>query len=277
MIMIHPKKQLFLIIRSLTLALILTWLSVGSAARVAADGEKPNNRDGIIRRIRVPILMYHYISTPPDTADKYRLDLSVTPENFRTQLQWLKDNGYQTITADELAGALTRGRKLPERPVMITFDDGYKDAYENAYPILKEFGYTGVFFVVTDLLDHNAAGYLNWDQAEEMARNGMSIQNHSRRHYDMRNRDHDWLVYEILGPMQTIEAHTGIRPLFFCYPGGEFDQAVVDELRDLNVVAAFTTNDGTYDTTDGMLRLPRVRMRGTTTIASFAQLMTWKR
>src|SRR3954470_7967316 len=78
--------------------------------------------DGTLRRIRVPVLMYHYISVPPPDADVYRKDLSVTPDNFRAQMQWLKEKGYTTITPDELVAALTRGTKLPDHPVLLTFD-----------------------------------------------------------------------------------------------------------------------------------------------------------
>ena len=233
--------------------------------------------DGVLRRVRVPVLMYHYVSNPPHDSDVYRLDLSVTPANFRQQLQWLKDHDYQSITPDDMAAALLHGRRLPDRPMLLTFDDGYADAYDNAFPLLREFGFKGTFFIVTSWLDENRPGYLTWAQVKDMTDAGMSIQSHSRTHHDMRNHDHDWLVYEILGPMQTIEAHTGARPMFFCYPAGDFDLNVVRELRAAGVVAAFMTNDGTYDYSDDMLRLPRVRIRGSTSIAVFTDLIGWQR
>jgi peptidoglycan/xylan/chitin deacetylase (PgdA/CDA1 family) len=233
--------------------------------------------DGVLRRVHVPTLMYHYISNPPADADVYRLDLSVTPNHFRQQMQWLKENGYHTISPDDMAAALLRGKRLPDKPVLLTFDDGYIDAYQNAFPILREFGFKGTFFIVTKWVDEGRGGYLDWDQAKEMLRHGMSIQDHSRQHYDMRKRDHDWLVYDILGSLETIEAHTGIRPVFFCYPAGDFDVNVIKELKAAGFIAAFTTNDGTYAYSDDMLRLPRVRIRGSTSLASFAELLAWDR
>src|SRR5262249_9737715 len=152
------------------------------------------------RRLRVPILMYHYISVAPRNSDIYRIDLSVSPNNFRDQMQWLKDKGYTTITPDDLFAALTQGAKLPSQPILLTFDDGYEDAYTSAFPILKEFGFTGTFFIVTGFIDAGDRNYLTWAQAKEMAEAGMSIQNHSRTHKDMRNRDHDWLVDQIVTP-----------------------------------------------------------------------------
>jgi peptidoglycan/xylan/chitin deacetylase (PgdA/CDA1 family) len=233
--------------------------------------------DGTLRRLRVPIVMYHYISLPPAGADSVRLDLSVSPANFRQQMAWLKEKGFTTITPDDLYAALTRGKRLPAHPVLLTFDDGYRDAYTNAFPILKEFGFTGTFFVVSGFIDSGSSEYLTWEQVKTMAKAGMSIQNHSRTHKSMEGRDHDWLVDQIVAPGQRIEAMTGIRPRFFCYPSGYYDDNTIRELQEAGYVAAFTTSDGTFAYTDDMMRLRRVRMHGSTTLAQFAHLMTWVR
>src|SRR5260221_14182040 len=127
------------------------FLGVSSAApRTSANADLPGTF--VLRRVHVPILMYHYISTPPANSDKYRVDLSVTPDNFRHQMMWLKQKGYTTITPDDLYDALRHGKKLPNLPVLLTFDDGYEDAYTNALPILSEFGFTGTFNIVTGWL-----------------------------------------------------------------------------------------------------------------------------
>ncbi len=235
------------------------------------------SQDGVMRRVRVPILMYHYISDPPDPKDELRGDLSVTPDHFREQMQWLKENDYHPITPDDLANALTMGKKLPKRAILLTFDDGYIDAYTNAYPILKEFGFSGTFFVVTSWVDEGKSGYINWDMARQMVKDGMYIQSHSRSHYDMRNRSHDWLVSEIVTPQDAIEKQTGIRPKYFCYPSGGYDNLVINALRDAGYVAAFTENDSVYEFTDNMYRMPRVRIRGRYTTTQFAQTVTWIR
>ena len=233
--------------------------------------------DGTLRRLRVPVLMYHYISVPPPDADPIRLDLSVRPDNFRKQMEWLRQKGYQTITPDELAAALLRGAALPTRPILLTFDDGYADAYTTAFPILKEMGFTGTFFVVSSFIDSGRGDYLTWTQAREMVEAGMYVQNHSRSHKDMRGRDHAWLADQIGVAQDRIEQSTGIRPRFFCYPSGEYDDTTVRELQSGGYMAAFTTNDGTFAYTDDMLRIPRVRIRGSTSLERFAYLIAWVR
>mgnify|MGYP000569041985 CR=1 FL=1 len=97
--------------------------------------------DGITRTLKVPILMYHYISEPPPESDKYRLDLSIEPELFRAQLARLREQNYTSITLSDLYYAIEAGKPLPENPIVLTFDDGYRDNYEYAFPIMKEEGF----------------------------------------------------------------------------------------------------------------------------------------
>jgi peptidoglycan/xylan/chitin deacetylase (PgdA/CDA1 family) len=233
--------------------------------------------DYVPRRIHVPILMYHYISTPPAKGDRWIKDLAVTAENFQAQLQSLKDQGYTSITPDELIAALWHGQTLPAKPIMFTFDDGYVDAYANAFPILRQFGYTGVFFVVTDWLDQNKAGYLTWDMARAMVQGGMYVEDHSRNHEDFRHRPHDWYKDEINGSIQAIESHTGVRPRFFCYPFGGYDNVAIRELQAAGIEAAFTENDSRYEYASNTMRLPRVRIRGSWGLKQFMAAVTLDR
>ncbi len=257
----------------LTLALLLVgWLLATLPwSSTARAGE---SLDATRRRIRVPVLMYHYVSTPPPGADKYRLDLLVTPAQFAAQLAWLRANGYTTVTLGDLYDALTSGAPLPPRPVILTFDDGYADAYAHAFRLLREFGMVGTFFVVTEWLDNGQAGYLTWDQAREMAAAGMAIESHSRSHPDLTDDcDYDCRVYQVLGSVETIAAEIGVRPRFFCYPGGRYDAGMFAVLRAAGIVVAVTTHGGTLHVSERPLELPRVRVRGTTTLREFAWMV----
>ncbi|MBP8972346.1 MAG: polysaccharide deacetylase family protein [Anaerolineae bacterium] len=262
----------------LTLVLLLTgWLLADLPW--AAPARAGESLDATRRRIRVPVLMYHYISTPPPGADKYRLDLSVTPAQFAAQLAWLRANGYTTVTLGNLYDALTAGAPLPPRPVILTFDDGYADAYAQAFPLLREAGMVGTFFVVTEWLDNGQAGYLTWGQAREMAAAGMAIESHSRSHPDLTNDcDYDCRVYQVLGSVETIAAEIGVRPRFFCYPGGRYDAGLFAVLEAAGIVAAVTTHGGTLHVSERLLELPRVRVRGTTTLREFAWMVSeWRK
>src|SRR5262249_36809207 len=103
------------------------------------------------RTSAVPILMYHYISGVPtnDPNPVLRQSLSVSPELFNQQLDYLKQQGFHSVTLNQLINALYYGFSLPSKPIILTFDDGYLDGYTAAYPALKAHGFSGVFYIIT--------------------------------------------------------------------------------------------------------------------------------
>ena len=226
------------------------------------------------REFYVPILMYHYISVPPEGADIYRLDLSVMPDDFREQMAWLKASGYETISLYHLVYALNIGRPpLPERPIILTFDDGYLDNYENAFPILREYGFTGTFFILTDVTDRGEPGYMTWDMLHEMSQAGMSIEVHGREHIEMDNRDYDWLVFHLMGPAQTIEANLGYQPRFLSYVAGRYDESLISTAHQLGYWGAVTTRNGTLQSKDTLFEFRRLRIRGDWPLETFTTVI----
>lgn len=223
--------------------------------------------------LRVPMLMYHYISTPPEDADKYRVDLSVEPEAFRAQMAYLAENGYTTIDLYDLSLAIVDKKALPPKPVIITLDDGYRDNYENAFPILQAYGQKATFFIVTDFVDQGAAAYMTWAMLEEMAAAGMRLEPHSKSHPDLRERDHDFLVWQILGSQETLAAHIGYQPRFFAYPGGRYDDAVLEIMPQLHFWGAVTTAGDWWHSFNNRYEWPRLRVRHTTTLPEFIDLL----
>ncbi|MEO1666316.1 MAG: polysaccharide deacetylase family protein [Chloroflexota bacterium] len=218
--------------------------------------------DGTLRRIRVPVLMYHYVSELPPDADEFRVNLTVTPDIFRSHLEFFRENDYTPISLKELDDALRHGTELPEKPVVLTFDDGHLDHYTNAFPLLQEFGYTGTFFVITSLLDNDHPDYINWEQAKEMADAGMGIEPHTKNHINLTERNRDTLVYEILGSIESVEAHLGQRPQMFSYPAGRYDDATLAVVAEADIARAVTTEPGSLHTTSNTLLLSRLRVTG---------------
>ncbi|MCA9961735.1 MAG: polysaccharide deacetylase family protein [Anaerolineales bacterium] len=223
--------------------------------------------------LKVPILMYHYISVPPEDADIYRVDLSVTPDDFRAQMQYLAENGYTTVDFYDLALAITNKIDLPPKPVIITMDDGYVDNYVHAFPILQEFGQKATFFVVTEFIDFGNPGYLTWDMVQEMSAAGMRIESHSRTHPDLRAQPRDYLIWQILGSQETIAAHIGYTPRFFSYPAGQYDEDTVTILQELDFWGAVVTAGGKWHGFDDRYAWTRLRVRNTTPLAEFIDLV----
>jgi peptidoglycan/xylan/chitin deacetylase (PgdA/CDA1 family) len=226
--------------------------------------------DGQQRTATVPILMYHYVSDPPPGSDRYRWALSVTPANLDAQMSYLKQAGYHAITLYQLYDYLTHGQPLPEKPIVLTFDDGYVDAFTQATPILQKYGFVGTFFILTGPADRGGAGgYLTWDQIGAMTAAGMDIELHSREHYDLRNRSDDFLANQITGGKEVIEAHIGRPVRWFAYPSGRYDAAVKRALASAGFWGAVTTVPGQSHTAPALFDIPRIRISGAFTLEAF--------
>ena len=225
--------------------------------------------DGVEREAKVPILMYHYVSIPPSDADDVRRDLSVLPQDFDEQLRYLKKAGYQSITLGDLIYYLAIGKRLPRKPIILTFDDGYLDNYTQAYPLLKKHGFVGTFFLITAPIDQENEDYLSWDQIEEMSAGGMKFEPHTYTHPDLREQPVDYVVWQIMASKEAIEERTGKTSRFFSYPSGMYDQQVVDVLRSAYFWGAVTINQDDRQSSQQPFELNRIRIRGSDTLDDF--------
>lgn len=251
--------------------LALIYLMLSGTGPVHTQSDRAD--DGTLRRIRVPILMYHYVGPLPAEADAVRRDLTVEPPMFAAHLQYLEDAGYQTISLYDLYDALTTGKPLPPRPVILTFDDGYLDHYTVAFPLLQKHGFTATFFIITSRADANDPAHLNWQQIVEMARAGMSMEPHTKTHQSLQERDRDFLIYEILGSQESLKAHADVQAEMLAYPAGRYDNLALQITREIDFRLAVTTQPGMFHTTSDMLELPRVRVSGATSAAGLAYLL----
>jgi peptidoglycan/xylan/chitin deacetylase (PgdA/CDA1 family) len=189
-------------------------------------------------------------------------------------MRYLAENGYTPIDLYDLSRAIAGQGELPLQPVIISIDDGYRDFYYNAFPILREFGFTATLFVVTEFIDHGNPNYVTWPMVEEMAAAGIRIEPHSKTHPDLRDRTRNFLVYELLGSMESVEARTGYRPRFFAYPGGQYDEEVIEMLQELHFWGAVTTAGGSWHGFENRFEWRRLRVRNTTTLPEFADLVS---
>lgn len=228
-----------------------------------------------MRTARVPILMYHYVSEPPPDADVYRRDLSVTPAQFTAHLQALRQAGFVSVPLSDLIGYLANGQPvLPPNSIVLTFDDGYQDNFDNAFPALQATGFTAAFFIITDFVDAGRPGYVTWPELRQMHDAGMEIGSHSRDHPDLSGRSLDFLVWQVLGSREMIESRLGFTPRIFCYPGGRYDDLAIQVVRSANFWGAVTTRQGTTHRSDGLFELSRVRIRGSHTAEDVVALLS---
>jgi len=218
---------------------------------------------------QVPILMYHHIAVPGPNADAIRCDLSVSPAAFEAQMAYLASHGYRTVSLLDLFEHLQSGQALPARPIILTFDDGYDDNYTYAYPILRRYGLQGTFFIITGLVGR--PGYLTWEQAREMRRGGMSLESHTCTHLDLTRSTPGHVDEEVKDSKAALERELGGPVLFFSYPSGKYNAAVIAALEANGYLGAVTTRHGTTQEASALYELCRVRIRGSDTLETFAQ------
>jgi peptidoglycan/xylan/chitin deacetylase (PgdA/CDA1 family) len=219
--------------------------------------------------IQVPILMYHYIRENPVPGDKMGFDLSVTPADFNRQLDWLQSNGYHTVDFNDLRAYFDNQAPLPSRPVILTFDDGYKDLYTDAYPILRGHNFKGVAYLVSGFL--GAPNNVSRDQVREMDGRGIQVGAHTVSHVDLTKANDAELARQAAESRADLEHLVGHQVLDFCYPAGRFDGRVVAAVKAAGFQTATTTQPGTQHSLPDRFTWSRVRVSGGEGLDRFAR------
>lgn len=193
----------------------------------------------ILARKQVPVLCYHQIRNWRAGDSKSAKDIIVPVDLFRSHMKILKDSGYQTILPDQLYEYLAYGTPLPPKPVMLTFDDTDIDQYTEAWPIMKEYGFKGVFFVMTVSINRRPR-YMTTEEIKELSDEGNVIASHTWNHERVPSytTDEQWAT-QIEGPKKKIEEITGKPAEYFAYPFGLWDRKAIPELKKRGVKAAF--------------------------------------
>lgn len=220
--------------------------------------------------ISVPILMYHYIRTPPTmVSDKVGYNLSVSPEEFRAQMDWLAANGYHPVDFNDLRAYFTGSQALPSEPVIITFDDGYRDLYTTAYPILQAHNFKAVAYIVSGFVGQSR--YVTGAQVVEMGHNGIEIASHTVNHPDLARTSLPQVTYELLASKVWLQHLVGHSILDFAYPSGKFNSQVIGALYVIGYKSAVTTMAGTYHSMSDRYTWTRIRIGGGESLAEFAE------
>ena len=219
------------------------------------------------RAIRVPSLMYHYVSWLPATDPNMTLrkDLTVSPTDFEAMLIYLRDNGYHTITTKDLWWSLDQTAALPAKPVMLTFDDGYADAYSVVLPLLKAYGMTGTFFVTVNLVDR--PGYISRDQVRALADAGMDVESHAMDHVSMMKPLNDQ-IYQMCRARDFLSLWTGTDVRHFAYPSGDYNDLSGTALERCGYLSAYKKSGGSIQSSNAMYLLQRARVRGQSGVAA---------
>jgi peptidoglycan/xylan/chitin deacetylase (PgdA/CDA1 family) len=196
------------------------------------------------------------------------------PNDFEWQMKALKDWGYTTIPISLLVSSITKGALLPPRPVVISFDDGYETVFTNAYPIMKEFGFSGVMYIVEKYI--GAQEYMSTDQLTEMAENGWEIGSHSMTHPHL-PANHEIVNFEAGQSKSLLASKIGVNVLTFAYPYGEIDGFVVDKVAEYGYLAAVGLGTQYVHSLKTIYYLSRIEIRNGIDTTAFASMLPWAR
>ena len=229
------------------------------------------------RTLHVPILMYHRIAVLNGDEPQVTVGLTVDPGEFQLQMAWLHDHDFHTISQLQLFQALEEGKPLPSKPILLSFDDGYRGIATVAAPIMSQFGYVGTAYVITDRIAESrktAPTWLTWPQLRILEQRGWDIGSHTVSHTEIPHMSTDAAMKTLRQSRFALERHLGHPVQWFCYPAGSVNQAAVDDVRKAGYVLATTTKEGDTLSARDPLQLERVRISNTTGVRGLAAALS---
>lgn len=234
---------------------VIIFIMLGSPVMVQAAG------------LRVPILTYHYVANNPNPKDRARDALSVPPDKFEAQMQYLAQNGYTPITLDTLYGIFNGQASVPGKPVVLTFDDGYIDFYTNVFPVLRRFNFHAVSFIPTGLI--GGSYYMNWNQIKEIAASGLvTFEGHTVTHANLPSLSYSAVLKQLVDSKNVLQANTGYPVNFVAYPNGSTNGGVQAAARQAGYIGGVGTWYG--KAWGPSMNMPRIKVSGFWNIKEFA-------
>ncbi|MDD3774131.1 MAG: polysaccharide deacetylase family protein [Patescibacteria group bacterium] len=209
----------------------------------------------------IPIYMYHHIQDTDPDGDQLLYGLSLSISSFQEQMNYLKNNNYKTLTLTEMLDHPLA------KSVVLTFDDGYIDIYQKAYPIMQKVGYRGVIFVITDLV--STPGYMSWEELKELKNAGWEMGSHTLSHPSLETLDFDSATNQIASSKKIIEKTLQTKVNFFCYPAGKYNQETIKILKSADYIGAVTTQYGLENSRNNIFELERIRINGGASLNDF--------
>lgn len=213
----------------------------------------------------IPVLYYHSVK---ESADN---EVTIKPEKLKEELKYIHDEGYITLTMKQLEDYILNNSPIPEKSILITFDDGYMDNYYNAFPILKEFNMTATIFCITSELD--GSYYLSKEAIKEMSDYGIDIESHTVSHPHLNKLQYDKQLGELIESKKILEGITGRKISSIAYPFGDFNADSIKAAKEAGYLLGFTTKLGLSDRNDNPLALDRIYISSKYEMNTFKELL----
>jgi peptidoglycan/xylan/chitin deacetylase (PgdA/CDA1 family) len=225
------------------------------------------------RQRAVPILMYHRVDYVKPTTPAPTKALTVSPEGFRHQMAWLKRHGYHTITQRSLFNALMCGSHLPRKPIVITFDDGYKDVFRYASPVIERFGMHAISYLITKRISGDDPSFLTWKQVRRFETRGVEIGSHTVSHAALTSLSNAGAMDELVESRKKLERKLDHRVSWLAYPYGDYDGRIETLAKKAGYKLAVTTDWGSLQSASRPFALKRLRVLNTTGVSGLAAML----
>lgn len=209
----------------------------------------------------VPILEYHVLGQPPAGAPYP--ELYVGRSDFSRQMDWLERQGYEAVTLEQVEAAWYRAGTLPPKPIVVSFDDGYRPQFTFALPELRRHGWAGVLNLKAEGSD------LYHSNVEAMINAGWEVAAHTIHHLDLTELGPSQLREEVAGSRAMLRREYGVPVDDFCYPAGRFDQTVIEAVKAAGYTGATTEIPG-YASRDKPYELDRFEILSSTKVTGLA-------
>lgn len=243
-----------------------------TAAALATGNIKTIEKTEPVEKIQAPILMYHYIRDYQNPQDKIGSGLSISPQNFEKQLEIIQTEGFETVTLDDIDSAWRGEKKLPNRPLIITFDDGYEDFYTAAFPLLKKYNMKSTVYMIAGYIDK--PGYLKTKQLKELNMSELvTIGSHSLNHVDFYTLRRNELKYELTQSKKLLENLLESPVKHFAYPLGRYGKVIREEVERAGYSTATLIDLGYEHKEKDRYTLERVRIPRNTSLEKFRKLI----
>jgi peptidoglycan/xylan/chitin deacetylase (PgdA/CDA1 family) len=227
--------------------------SISSAFETLSTGNKKVNLE--YNNKSVPVLMYHSIGQAKFNP------YVVSPTKFQEDMEYLKDNNYNTLSIDDFYRFIVDDEPIPQKSVLITFDDGYQDNYTQAYPILKKLGFKATIFVITGYLNKGNM-YLTTDELLAMEKNGIDIESHTVKHDKLGKETYSEQLNTLKESKSFLENLFNKKIEFLSYPFDSYNINTLKADKDAGYKMAFTTDGKWTSKGNGLLTLNRVFISG---------------
>ncbi|WMJ80761.1 polysaccharide deacetylase family protein [Clostridium sp. MB40-C1] len=240
-------------------------ISKNSADLTNANGQANSNTNKVpCTKVKgsIPVLMYHSVGFEKDNP------VRIPTDKFDKQMKYLKDNGFHTLSLDETYDYFSKGKAIPEKSIVLTFDDGYLDNYTRLYPILKKYEFKGAIFVITGAID-TEKDFLNSNQLKELDKSCLDIQSHTFAHEKLSEISYDKQVKTLKASKDFLEKQLNKKVNYLAYPYGKYTKSTIKAAKEAGYLMAFTTDGKWSDKSNGIFTLNRVYISGFSDMDTF--------